>query len=217
MPATEHVVSHNQRSADMIPRFLFPFLPYRSLFFPFLVLSAITVPCWLVFRLYRLRTPGHRLSFHREILLLIFVVYLSGLAAATLLPNHNSRLAAEAAVGIDLHPNLASLTCSSASLPSGSTAQSFCVRNARGNVLLFIPLGILIPLVWMHLRFWRGILIAIALSSSIELFQYFSRTWINRTADVNDVILNVLGASLGLALVFLLRLPRGTRPAVPRA
>jgi glycopeptide antibiotics resistance protein len=217
MPSTEHVVSHNQRSADMIPRFLFPFLPYRSLFFPFLVLSAITVPCWLVFRLYRLRTPGHRLSFHREILLLIFVVYLSGLAAATLLPNHNSRLAAEAAVGIDLHPNLASLTCSSASLPSGSTAQSFCVRNARGNVLLFIPLGILIPLVWRRLRFWRGIQIAIALSSSIELVQYLSRTWINRTADVNDVILNVLGASLGLALVFLLRLRRGIRPAAPRA
>ena len=201
----------------MIPRFLFPFLPYRSFFFPFLVLSAIAVPCWLVFRLYRLRTPGHRLSFHREILLLTFVVYLSGLATATLLPNHNSRLAAEAAVGIDLHPNLASLTCSSATLPRGSTAQAFCVHNARGNVMLFFPLGILLPLVWRRLRFWSGIQIAIALSSSIELFQYLSRTWINRTADVNDVILNVLGASLGLALVFLLRLRRGTRPAVPRA
>jgi glycopeptide antibiotics resistance protein len=217
MPSTEHVVSHNQQSADMIPRFLFPFLPYRSLFFPFLVLSAIAVPCWLVFRLYRLRTPGHRLSFRREILLLTFVVYLSGLAAATLLPNHNSRLAAEAAVGIDLHPNLASLTCSSASLPRGSTAQSFCVRNARGNFMLFFPLGILIPFVWRRLRFWSGIQIAIALSSSIELVQYFSRTWINRTADVNDVILNVLGASLGLALVFLLRFHRGTSLAPNRS
>jgi|GEM_PF-1986863 len=201
----------------MIPKFLFPFLPYRSFFSPFLVLSAIAVPCWLVFRLYRLRTPGHRLSFHREILLLTFVVYLSGLATATLLPNHNSRLAAEAAVGIDLHPNLASLTCSSATLPRGSTARAFCVHNARGNVMLFFPLGILIPLVWRRLRFWRGIQIAIALSSSIELVQYFSRTWINRTADVNDVILNVLGASLGLALVFLLRFHRGTSLAPNRS
>jgi glycopeptide antibiotics resistance protein len=83
--------------------------------------------------------------------------------------------------------------------------------------MLFFPLGILLPLVWRRLRFWSGIQIAIALSSSIELFQYLSRTWINRTADVNDVILNGLGASLGLALVFLLRLRRGTRPAVPRA
>ena len=201
----------------MIPRFLFPFLPYRSYAFPFLVMSAIVLPCWLVFRLYRLRTPAHRAWFHREILLLISVVYLSGLATATLIPNNNSRSAAEAAVGIDLHPHLASLTCSSAILPTGSTARAFCVHNARGNVMLFFPLGILIPLVWRRLRFWRGIQIAIAVSCSIELVQYFSRAWINRSADVNDVVLNVLGASLGLALVFLLRLRRGTRPAFSRA
>jgi glycopeptide antibiotics resistance protein len=201
----------------MIPKFLFPFLPYRSIAFPFLVVTAIAVPCWLVFRLYRLRTPGHRLSFHREILLLIVVVYLSGLAAATLIPNHSSRLVAETALGIDLHPSLASLTCSSATLPRGSTAQALCVRNARGNFLLFFPLGILIPLVWTRLRFWSGMQIAIAVSCGIELVQYLSRAWGHRTADVNDVILNVLGASLGLALVFLLRLRRGTRTAIPRA
>lgn len=202
----------------MIPKFLFPFLAYRSFFFPFLVLSAIAVPCWLVFRLYRLRTRGHGLSFHREILLLTFVVYLSGLAVATLIPNHNSRLAAEAAMGIDLYPNLASLTCSSAILPRGSTARAFCVHNARGNVMLFFPLGILIPLVWRRLRFWRGIQIAVALSISIEIVQYLSRAWSNRSVDVNDVILNVVGACLGLVLVsLLLRLLQGTRPAVARA
>ena len=201
----------------MFRHLLYPFLPYRSFAFPFLFLSAIVVPCWLVFRLYRLRTPGHGLSFHREILLLTFVVYLSGLATATLLPNHNSRLAAEAAVGIGLHTNLASLTCSSATLPRGSTARAFCLHNARGNVMLFFPLGILLPLVWMRLRFWSGLQVAIAVSVSIEFVQYLSRAWSNRTADVNDVILNVSGASLGLALVFLLRLRGGTRPAVPRA
>jgi glycopeptide antibiotics resistance protein len=202
----------------MFRHLLYPFLVYRSVAFPFLVLSAITVPCWLVFRLYRLRTPGHRLSFHREIVLVTFVAYLSGLAAATLTPNHSSRSAAEAAVGIELHPNLASLTCSSAILPTGSKARFFCLYNTVGNVLLFFPLGILIPLVWRHVRFWRGIQIAIAFSVSIELLQFLSRAWGSyRLADVNDVILNVFGASLGLAVVFLLRLRRGTRPAVPRA
>jgi glycopeptide antibiotics resistance protein len=202
----------------MLRQLAYLFLPYRSFAFPFLVLSAIAVPCWLVFRQYRRRTPGHRLSFHREILLLTVVVYLVGLAAATLTPNRSSRLRAEGRGGIELHPNLASLTCSSAILPRGSKAQAFCRHNARGNVMLFFPLGILIPLVWRHLRFWRGILIAIALSLSIELAQYLSSAWGSyRAADVNDVFLNVFGACLGLALVFLLRLRRGTRPAVPRA
>jgi glycopeptide antibiotics resistance protein len=197
----------------MLRHLVYPFLPYRSFFFPFLVLSAIAVPCWLVFRLYRLRTSGHRTSFAREILLLTFVVYLSGLATATLSPNRNSPASAEAALGIDLHPNLASLTCASPMLPMGSTARAFCVHNAKGNVMLFFPLGILIPLVWRRLRFRRWIQIAVALSISIEIVQYVSRAWSNRSTDVNDIILNVVGACLGLGLVSLLRLLRGTRTA----
>jgi len=202
----------------MLRHLLYPFLPYRSFLVPILVLSAIAVPCWLVVRLYRLRTSGQPVSFHRELLLLIFVVYLSALAAVTLEPNHPSRAVAEAMVNVELRPDLASLTCSSALLPSGSTAQGFCVRNARGNLLLFIPLGILLPLVWRRLRFWKGLQIAIAVSCSIELLQYVSRVWGSyRTADVNDFILNVLGAALGLGLVTLLRLREGTRRAVQRA
>jgi glycopeptide antibiotics resistance protein len=202
----------------MVPRIFFPLLVYRDIAAPFLVLSAIVVPCWLAFRLYRLRTRGHRLSFRREILLLAVAVYLCGLAAATLIPSRPSRSVAEATAGIDLRPNLASLTCSSASLPSGSTARAFCVRNARGNVMLFFPLGILIPLVWRRMRFWRAMQIAIGISVSIELLQYLSRAWGSyRTADVNDVVLNAVGASLGLVLVSLLRLRQGTRPAVVRA
>jgi glycopeptide antibiotics resistance protein len=202
----------------MLRHLLYPFLPYRSFAIPILVLSAIAVPCWLIFRLYRLRTSGQPVSFRRELLLLIFVVYLSGLAAVTLEPNHPSRAVAEAMVPVELHPDLASLTCSSALLTSGSTAQGFCVRNARGNLLLFIPLGILLPLVWRRLRFWKGLQIAIAVSCSIELLQYVSRAWGSyRTADVNDFILNVLGAGLGLGLVSLLRLRQSTRPATQRA
>ena len=202
----------------MLRQLFYAFLPYRSFAFPILVLSSIVVPCWLVFRLYRHRTGGHALSFHREILLLAFVLYLAGLAAVTLTPNRSSRLIAEGKGRIELRPNLSSLTCSSAFLPKGSTAQAFCVHNARGNVMLFFPLGIFIPLVWRQLRFWRAIQIAIALSVSIELLQYVSSAWGSyRSADVNDIILNVLGACLGLALVSLLRLRQGTRPAVARA
>jgi len=198
-----------------IPRIFYPFLPYRSFAIPILVLSSIVVPCWLVFRFYRHRTGGQPLWVRREILLLTLVLYLSSLAAVTLSPNRSSRLLAEGRGGIELHPSLASLTCSSASMPEGSTARAFCLHNTKGNVMLFFPLGILLPLVWSHLRFWRGIQIAIALSFSIELLQYLSSAWGSyRSADINDVILNVLGASLGLALVSLLRLRPGTRSAL---
>ncbi len=194
----------------MLRHLIYPFLPYRSMVFPFLVVCAITVPCWLAFRLYRRRTTGRRVSFAREFLLLIVVVYLSGLAVATLLPNRSSRLLAEGRGGIELRPNLASLTCSSAYLPEGSTAQGFCIHNARGNIMLFFPLGVLIPLVLKRRRFWRVIQIAVPVSCSIEILQYLSSALGSyRAADINDVILNIFGAFLGLVLVFLLQLLSG--------
>src|SRR3954463_9269786 len=172
----------------MIRLFVYPFLIYRSFFLPFFVLSSIVVPCWVLFRLYRHRATGHPVSFRRELLLLTVVLYLSGLVSATLTPNHPSRANAEAMTGIELRPNPASLTCSSAALPTGSKARFFCMHNAAGNVLLFVPLGILLPLVWGRLRFWRGMGIAIALSVTIELLQYLSMAWGSyRLADVNDV------------------------------
>jgi len=190
----------------MFPRFLYPLLVYRSFFYPFFVLCLITVPCWAVLRLYRLRSSGQPLSFHRELLLLILVVYLSGLASATLSPNHGSRARAGTTTGIELRPSLATLTCSSATLPAASNARFFCKYNAKGNVVLFVPLGILLPLVSRRLRFWNGILIALGLSVGIELLQYASRAWESyRLADINDVILNVLGACLGLVFVAMLR------------
>ncbi|MBW8769415.1 MAG: VanZ family protein [Gemmatimonadetes bacterium] len=201
----------------MLRHLLYPLLPYRSMVFPFLVLCAITIPCWLLFRLYRGRSSERQVSFPRELLLLVFVVYLSGLAAATLEPNRGSRAAVAATDGLELRPDLASLTCSSASLPTESRARGFCVRNARGNFALFVPLGILLPLVGRRLRFGSALLIATAISVGIELAQYLTRPWSNRLADVNDVILNVLGACLGLALVYLLHLRQGTRRAIARA
>jgi glycopeptide antibiotics resistance protein len=106
------------------------------------------------------------------------------------------------------------LTCSPALMPTVPNARAFCVQNAAGNVLLFFPLGLLLPLVWSQFRFRRGIQIAIALSISIEIIQFLSGY---RSADVNDVILNVLGACLGLVLVYLLRSRQGLPSAVPPA
>lgn len=191
-------------------------LVYRSIVFPFLAVSAISVPCWLAFRVYRLRASPRRTSLYREVLLLLVALYLSALAAATLAPNHNPRLRDEPMAGIELRPNLAVLTCTAAGMPSGSRERHFCMYNAKGNVALFFPLGLLIPLVWPRRRFWKGLQIAIALSVSIEIVQLLSRAWGSyRAADINDVVLNVAGASLGMAVVFLLRSLRGSRPPVP--
>jgi hypothetical protein len=203
-----------------MPRLLYPLLLYRSVLIPFLVVSAVAVPCRLIVRLYRLRTSAQHPSFTREIVLLTFVLYLCGVAAATLAPERGARAQArhEATGGIVLRPDAPTLTCPSTMPTTGPHDRFFCGYNARGNLLLFFPLGILLPFVWSGLGFWRDVLIALALSVSIELVQYVSSAWGSyRLADVNDVILNVSGAALGLGLVSLLRMGRRARAAMRRA
>jgi glycopeptide antibiotics resistance protein len=75
-----------------------------------------------------------------------------------------------------------------------------------GNVLLLLPLGLLGPLAlpWLG-RWWRALLVASLFSTCIELTQLAIP---DRSADVDDVLLNSIGALLG----YILLLALGLRP-----
>jgi glycopeptide antibiotics resistance protein len=74
------------------------------------------------------------------------------------------------------------------------------VRQLLGNVVMFTPLGFLLPVLYpRYRRFAATALAALAVSSGIELMQLamlLSRVS-GRSVDVDDVILNVTGACLG--------------------
>ena len=70
------------------------------------------------------------------------------------------------------------------------------VAGAAGNVALFLPFGFLLPLLSPRLdRLWRTLGAGFALSAAIELSQLALRGV--RRADVNDLLMNTLGAGLG--------------------
>ena len=66
------------------------------------------------------------------------------------------------------------------------------------NVCLFMPLGGLLPCVFLRLRkgAWETVLLCLLLTLSIETVQFF----IGRVADMDDVICNTLGGAFGRAL-----------------
>jgi glycopeptide antibiotics resistance protein len=68
-----------------------------------------------------------------------------------------------------------------------------------GNVLLFVPFGFALPLVWERAR-RAGVTIAAGalVSLAVELTQLFVPT---HTTDIDDLLLNTLGAALGFAVV----------------
>lgn len=81
--------------------------------------------------------------------------------------------------------------------------------NIVGNVVMFMPLGALLPL-WdrRYRKAWATILAGLSLTFSIELLQYLMGT---RSADIDDIILNTLGTVLGFALYRILARLRPTR------
>lgn len=74
---------------------------------------------------------------------------------------------------------------------AGGTAAKI---NLLGNVLVFLPLGLLPPLIWKkYRRFLHGLLPGFLFSLSAECLQYFT----GRSVDIDDLLLNTLGAALG--------------------
>ena len=82
----------------------------------------------------------------------------------------------------------------------------FWLRNLFGNLFLLLPLGLLGPIALPAVgRWWLIIPLALAISVSIELAQH----WIpDRSADIDDVIVNVAGALIGYLAFRVLRLFR---------
>ena len=69
------------------------------------------------------------------------------------------------------------------------------------NILMFVPFGLLLPMVFPRLRAcWKTLLAALGITVLIEVLQYFT----GRSADIDDVIMNVLGAVMGYGLFALL-------------
>ena len=89
---------------------------------------------------------------------------------------------------------------------------AFWLSQAIGNLLLLLPVGLVGPLVlpWLN-RWWRVLLVALALSACIETAQLFIP---DRSADVDDVMLNAFGALLGYWLLILFRLRPTTEEPV---
>ena len=79
------------------------------------------------------------------------------------------------------------------------------------NILLFIPLGFLLPIIWPNTnKIKQVVLSGVSFSLLIELSQLFT----NRQTDIDDVLMNTLGTILGYLLFsILIRIVKKTFPS----
>ncbi len=76
---------------------------------------------------------------------------------------------------------------------NGNFSRGF--NNIVGNIFVFIPFGYFLPLLYVKCRKWKTVVLAgFFVSLVFEICQYFLYLG---SADVDDVILNLLGVALG--------------------
>ena len=72
-----------------------------------------------------------------------------------------------------------------------------------GNMLIFIPMGIMLPLVFKNINKKNIFVIAILITLSIEILQPI----VGRSFDIDDIIMNFIGSIIGyLAVTIFIKL-----------
>ena len=138
----------------------------------------------------------------REGALLAFVLFCAGLAALTVFPSGfwgglmHGYLPAEGWLGWHGRGMHLQVTILAELLEGGE----WVLYMLLGNVAMFLPLGFFPALLWRRPRWWRSVLSAGGASLLIEVLQIF----VDRSSDINDLILNTLGGLTGYGLYRLL-------------
>ena len=160
--------------------------------------------CLTPWRRKQLAAAGLRSGRAREVTLSLFWMFCGGMAVITLLPRWVVSSFIDVANGYRWNAgNYPFFTPGSANFQLFRTfrGDNWSVYNLLGNVVMFLPFGFFPALLWRRYTWWRALLTGFAVTAFIECCQLC----VGRAFDVDDLLLNALGAMLGYGLYLLLK------------
>ncbi|MER2000498.1 MAG: VanZ family protein, partial [Lysinibacillus sp.] len=157
-----------------------------------LTYCLICSPVYMAFRLLYMRKRHSNLI--RELMMYIFFLYCVCIFSQTIIPNFytlDDIRGAERYVQYNLVPfETIRLYVNQLNGPLAHIA----FYNLAGNIILFVPFGFFIPLLWSKMRTNVGMtIVALIIPIFIEGTQYF----IGRSVDIDDVLLNAFAIVIG--------------------
>jgi len=162
-----------------------------------LLFALAAVPVYLLLRwLYCRKRP--RAGLRGELLRFLFVIFLVAILSMTIVPDWSFTQYEGEKLGIEVYLRRGPINL----IPFRTIAMylrghALALMNLMGNTILFIPLGLLPPLIWKK---WRRFGTMLPFSLMLPLFIEFVQHFIGRSSDIDDLILNALGILLGYAL-----------------
>ncbi len=149
-----------------------------------------------------------------EIFMLLFIAYTAGLASQTILPRYDFGILSDTGkIYLSVYFrdeklwNLVPFRTIIDQFTGNINANpdeimQVAVLNLSANLLLYCPLGFFLPVLWEKYKTFKKTLLAgLCVSAAVEVIQFF----IGRSADIDDVFLNVIGVAIGYLLYRLLK------------
>ena len=182
-------------------------------FFQMLPCMGIALLIFLLLRPWRRRRLarlGLSSGSWREGGLLLFAMFVAGLAALTLFPAYFWTVGHWQGVldgtqplfrPVDFRNQLQTLQMEPFQEIFRAFRGPWVMFLMLANIGIFSPVGFFTALLWRKPRWWKSLLTGLCASTAIEFIQFF----IGRSTDIDDVILNTAGALLGFWIFWLLR------------
>lgn len=169
---------------------------------PFLFLEFVFTAIWIMIRMTVWIKKKH-IDWRREVFLLLIYINLAVILRFTFFPmskidGHIQPLIFDITTVFPFRVNLIPLI----NLFDYGSKRDLLL-NVIGNTAMFIPSGIVLPIVYKRLdTFWKVILAGAGLSLCIEIIQLPFRV---RATDIDDLILNTIGVIIGYGIYALIQ------------
>ena len=160
----------------------------------FLAAELVFTAIWLLTRLLVWKQQDHIL-WKREAVLLLMYINIAVMIRfvffpKTLVDGHVQPLVFDPATAFPFRVNVVPLVHL---FDYGSTRD--IVWNVAGNTMMFIPSGIVLPILYKRLNcFWKVLVAGAFISLCTEILQL---PFASRASDVDDLILNTVGVAIG--------------------
>ena len=164
---------------------------------------AVSFPIYCIFRMFFMK--NRRKSVRRELGMAAFFFYSVSIFSQTIIPNFqllNGKIIFDTSTAYVRSNFTPFRTIMLYYDQLNGPLANIAFYNLAGNIVLFIPFGIFIPLLWKKFRGWRIMhLVAFIIPLFIEGTQYF----IGRSIDVDDVLLNAIAIVIGFVVFKIFR------------
>ena len=177
---------------------------------PAISIFCLVLATWVFYRLVKGSRQKRKDMFadlKKELLIVLLTLYICAVMVGTIAPASISGFNNQPEPGLNIIPviNTYKQFISTLGRPD-NISKDFALENIIGNIILFLPLGIFLPLISPKFNSIKKVAIVCFIASlGIELTQLVLRQFgTYRTVDIDDIILNMMGGISGWLILKLI-------------